>query len=222
MRPPAGVLSRTVFRHQESDKLWKRLLMRILLAGLLFCCASTVWGSTIYNNGTPVTDPNSDCSSACPDIATSMAVASFTLPSLSSLTGVEFWTLQSPNSYHGGALTWQICLDDSCSTGSILGSGNFTLSQANLGFVDVAGYNTTEYQNNFSTGNLTLGAQTYYLDIADHSGVDSFGIFWATSNPDTLAFELTGTPLAIPEPGTFMLLAGGLAALGLKRHADRR
>jgi hypothetical protein len=196
--------------------------MRILLAGLLFCCASTVWGSTIYNNGAPITDPNSDCSSACPDISTSMAIASFTLPSVSSLTGAEFWTLQSPDSYHGGTLTWQICLDDSCSAGSIVGSGNFTLSQTDMGFVDVAGYDTTEYQNKFSIDNLTLGAQTYYLDISDHSGVDSFGIFWATSNTDTLAFQLDGSPLTIPEPATFMLLAAGLAVLGLKRHAHRR
>jgi len=198
--------------------------MRLLITGLLLSLASVAWGApiTVYDNGTPITNPNSDCSSVCPDVATGVGEALFTLPFGATITGAEFWTLQAPNSYQGGELTWQICLDSSCSPGSILGSGNFLLSEDMLGFVDVAGYGTTEYQNNFAVGNVSLGPDTYYLDISDSSGKDTFGVFWATSNVDTLAFELTGTPDSVPEPTTFVLLGAGLAGLLAVKRRTRR
>jgi hypothetical protein len=189
--------------------------MRILLAGLLLSLASVASGSpiTIYSNGMPITDPNTDCSSVCPDLATGVGEGVFTMPFGATLTNVEFWTLQAPDSYKNGALTWQICLEKSCLPGSILSSGNFFLSEATVGFVNVAGFGTNEFDNTFPVGNLSLGPQTYYLDIFDSSGKDTFGVFWATSNPDTLAFELTGTPDSVPEPTTFVLLGAGLAGL---------
>ncbi len=64
----------------------------------------------------------------------------------------------------------------------------------------------------------------YFLDISDTSGRDSFGIFWATSSPESLAFQLYGTgntPPPAPEPGTWALLASGGAAMMWMRRKRR-
>jgi hypothetical protein len=144
------------------------------------------------------------------------------------VTGVTFWTFQSPSSYLGGAFTWEIIEDNGGAHGPTLGSGTFTLSQTLVQSFTLGGLPLEEYQNDFTIPALALNPlpQSYFLDIADTSGADTFGIFWARSGPDTLAFQLSGTgnqdPPAdpTPEPGTLTMVACA-ATLGLWRRVRR-
>lgn len=200
--------------------------MRFLLIGLMLSISTAAWSGTItvYDNGSPNTNPTSDCTALCPELVSGFGAGAFTLPSSVVISGVQFWTLQAPNSYQGGDLRWQICLDDTCSAGSSLGSGSFMLTQDIQGDVNVAGYSAAEYQNDFAVADLSISpsspSQNFFLNISDPSGKDNFGIFWATSGANTLAFQLTGTVIdqAVPEPATLVLMAGALAGIFIRRR----
>lgn len=195
--------------------------MRPLIGVFLF--ATSVLAGTIYDNGTPLTDPNLACRPSCPEITTSVGGSVFRLLSDADVTGFEFWTFQLPGAYSGGTLMWQISTDNSGSPASRLDSGTFTLSQDQVqSNVSVAGFGPLiEYSNVVTTGSLSANPlhaqQDYYLDISDTSGVDKVGIFWATSGPGALAFQIDGTsdiPINdVPEPATGLLFASGLLCI---------
>jgi hypothetical protein len=161
-------------------------------------------------------------------LTSSVGSGLFSLLMDSTVTGVQFWTFQLPGVYNGGTLDWQIDADDSGSPGALIGSGTFTLSESLVANgVFVAGFGPlTEYVNDFTIGDLAINPATppenYFLDIADTSGVDDFGIFWATSAPGALALQIDGTnnippTLFSPEPGSIVLFASGLAGIFARR-----
>ena len=208
--------------------------MRPRFALLLLLLSPAAWAGMIYDNGLPVTSSTLACASVCPDLVTGVGRGVFTLLSDATLASARFWTFQVPGAYNGGTLGWGIYLDNSGTQGSLIGSGTFCLSsnaacisQTLLGAVNVAGLNLNEYQNDFAIPSLAIHAashpQSYFLNLSDTSGLDTFGNFWATSGQNILAFQLSGTgtngPIQpAPEPATFVLLAGGLA-LVIARHA---
>src|ERR1700691_4299114 len=137
--------------------------MRLALA-FLVSSLPAVWANTIFNNGTPVTDPNSDCSPSCTELTTSVGSGEFSLPADATVTDIDFWTFQLPGAYDGGALTWSIYTDDSGSQGSLVGSGDFTLSQTDLNDdISVAQFGPlTEYQNAFTIPDLNPSSGNYF------------------------------------------------------------
>lgn len=201
--------------------------MRLVLTLALVSVSSSLYASTIYDNGLPITNPASDCSSLCPDLVTSTGIGVFTLQANSVLMGVQFWTFESPGSYNGGTLNWGIYSDNSGVAGPLIGSGTFTLSENMLGTVSVAGYTTDEFATNFVVNSLPINPpsspQNYFLEVFDHSPQDTFGIFWATSGQDTLSFQLLGTGNNVieaqaPEPGAWWLVGSGLVCVALLRR----
>ncbi len=206
--------------------------------GLLLPVVFFVWlpltasATTVYDNGAPV----ATCSPVCPELTTGTGHGIFTLSADTILTDVRFWTLQTPAPpavYNGGALTWQIFVDNGGVEGALIASNNFTLSQTPGAQVSVSGLSLDEFENNFSVPNITFhltSPQSYFLDITDKSGKDVFGLFWAGSGENSLAFQLMGSGNNVPpdpstpEPATALLLAAGTAAcvaarrLGLLVH----
>jgi hypothetical protein len=188
--------------------------------------------ATVYDNGAPV----AACSPVCPELTTGTGHGIFTLTGDTILTDIRFWTLQTPappTVYNGGTLTWKIFADTGGVEGAPIASNTFKLSQTPGGQVSVSGLSLDQFENDFSVPNITLlvsSPQSYFLDIADTSGKDAFGIFWASSGENTLAFQLMGsgnnvTPdPSASEPSTVLLLAAGASAcvaarkLGLLVH----
>ena len=200
--------------------------MSLRLASVLAFCslAPAAWASSIFTTGVAITDPNSDCSSSCTELTTEVGSATFTLVGNTTITGIDFSTFQLAGAYNGGTLDWGIYADNSGVQGLLLGSGASKLSQTEINpNVMVAGFGPlAEYQNSFTVNNLSLdpspAPENYFLDIWDPSGVDEFGIFWATSGLNTQAFQLDGTgnadpPAPTPEPGSLALVAIGVALL---------
>jgi hypothetical protein len=206
--------------------------------GLLLPVVLLVWSpiaasaSIVYDNGTPV----ASCFGGCPELTSGTGHGVFTLVADTILTDIRFWTLQTPAPppvYNGGALTWQIFVDNGGVEGAPIASNTFTLSQTPDGSVGVFGLTVDEFENDFSVPNVTFhltSPQSYFLDIKDTSGKDAVGIFWASSGDNLLAFQLMGSGNNVPndpsapEPSTVLLFAAGTAAclaarrLGLLVH----
>ena len=202
--------------------------MRFLLSALLL--TPCIWADLIVNNGTPITIPDQACSPFCRELTSSVGSGSFHLFSDSTLTEIQFWTFQLPGAYNGGTLNWQIAANSGF-VDPVLGSGTFTLSQQMVrDDIKVAGFGPMfEYENVLSIDNLAIhpaAGQTFSFSIWDTSEVDKLGIFWATSGPNSPAFQIDGTsdgPISPqPEPATFWPLATGLACVVAYRMRLRK
>jgi hypothetical protein len=199
---------------------------------LLLSILPTAWAGTIFDNGLPITDPNLDCSPSCPVLTVGVGSGIFVLDSEATISGVQFYTFQAQGAYNGGTLDWAMYTDNSGVPGSLLESGSFLLSEIDLNDVSVAGYaSLIEYENDFTIHNLLVNPspapQTYFLDITDMNGGDGFGIYWATSGPNTLAFQLDGTvssdSIATPEPAVpYLLIIGMVSALAYRTWLRKR
>jgi hypothetical protein len=224
--------------HLESATLFRG--KTIVRHGLLLPAVLLMWlplaasATTIYDNGAPV----AACSGGCPELTTNIGHGIFTLVADTIVTDIRFWTLQYPAPpavYNGGTLTWQIFVDNGGVEGALIASNTFKLSQTPSGQVSLPGLTLDEFENNISVPNITFyltSPQSYFLDITDKSTSpkDAFGIFWAGSGENTLAFQLMGsgnnvTPdPSAPEPSTVLLFAAGTATcvaarrLGLLVH----
>uniref|UniRef100_Q01XH0 Ice-binding protein C-terminal domain-containing protein n=1 Tax=Solibacter usitatus (strain Ellin6076) TaxID=234267 RepID=Q01XH0_SOLUE len=205
----------------------------LLLPAILFMCLPVAASATtIFDNGAPV----AACFPVCPELTTGTGTGIFTLTADTILTDIRFWTLQTPappSVYNGGNLTWQIFADNGGVQGALIASNSFKLSQTPGGQVSVSGLGLDQFENDFSVPNVTFhlsSPQSYFLDITDTSGKDAFGIFWAGSGENMLAFQLMGSGNNVtpdpssPEPSTILLFAAGIAAcvaarrLGLLVH----
>jgi hypothetical protein len=189
----------------------------------LMCLPLAASATTVYDDGAPI----AACSPVCPDLTSGIGHGIFTLVADTIVTDIRFWTLQFPAPpavYNGGTLTWQIFVDNGGVEGALIASNTFKLSQTPLGQVSVSGTTLDEFENDFSVPDITFhltSPQSYFLDITDTSGKDTFGIFWASSGENSLAFQLMGSgnnvlpgppdPSA-PEPSTMLLLAAGVPA----------
>ena len=210
--------------------------MRIAVGALFLCVLALRQGAAgpIIFGDTNVPDMVTACSPSCPELTTASGLAAFTLFADATITGFTFWTLESENSYQGGLLEWQILSELGGAPDAVISSGQFSMFPRNfVADVNVAGLELNQFQNNIIlTSSLALSpdtpSQNYFLEIADNSNLDTFGVFWATANSGKLAFQLTGSGNEAnpnnpnsntPEPGGFLLAAPGLFTLasGLRR-----
>jgi hypothetical protein len=152
---------------------------------------------------------------------------SFTLPSASIVTGVDFaaelFTGETMSSISWGIVTTPATYT---APNSSPVSGTIVCSSCIFGFLDL-------YQNSFSTGSVSLAAGTYYLVLtgASTSGGDTG--FWDQNNgPSTASqqsvgpiqsesFQIIGATAPVPEPSTWALALFGFVGLGSARFVRR-
>ncbi len=211
--------------------LQRALIGAALSLGALACLSSA---SVVYNNGSP-NQANGN------EMTRWIQTEDFTLSNSETIGGVKFWDFQNANSYNG-SISWFIYSDKSGVPGSILDQGSVAATRSSTGGYVPPSY--SEYENDFSTGNLTLGPGTYHLGL--HNGPTSdtsrTEFYWETTklngtpigeefnlsdglswsnNGQEHAFELLGTT-ATPEPGSFLLFGLGGIAVGSFRRFRRR
>ncbi len=190
-------------------------------------------GATIYDNG----GPNQFSGSQMSDF---LVAENFTVGGTSDISNIRFWSIQALVSDYVGSVYWAIHSNVASQPGAILQGGVTTPVTANptgAAASTVGGYD--EYVFDIPVA-FQLTSGNYWLalhngSLATNSGTE---MFWATTSlgnaseslvddgvngwvasGNEQAFQIDGAAVgAIPEPGTFLLLAGGLAAAAILRR----
>jgi hypothetical protein len=199
----------------------------LLLFGFLLVPCSSFGGTLIFGLTNMPDTSTTACGSGCPELTSGTGDGLFTLVGNATIAGFTFWTFESPGSYKGGSFLWSIRTDVGNVPGSVIGSGLFSLPTRDLPTdVIVSGISLEEFENTVTLGssvgiNPIPAPQSYFLQIQDSSGLDGFGIFWASSQTDNLAFELTGSGnlSTVPEPAGSCLAGSALLGFAMWRRS---
>jgi len=203
------------------------------LAALALSFSFVAQSATIYNNGAPNQFSGTQMSEF-------LVAEDFAINSVSNISNIRFWSIQAVLSDYLGSVYWAIYSNAASEPDVILQGGvtaTVTATPTGAAASTVGGY--AEYVFDIPvTFQLTVG--NYWLAL--HNGpvaTNTFNeMFWATTSGgngieslyndgvngwvgsgNELAFRLDGTSGGvIPEPGTFVLLAGGLAAAAFLRR----
>jgi hypothetical protein len=210
-------------------------LAMLLLFGT-FAHASSI----IYNNGAPNQVNGNEATQW-------IQTEEFTLGSANTVTGVEFWDIESAPGY-SGSLTWWITGDIGGNPDftNVLGTGNLALATHTATGICVAF--GCEFDNAFSLNVALLGGVPYHLAL--HNGpvtnTTRSEFYWETTgnvdsqaglecdltngacysswsnNGQEHAFNLTGGP-STPEPGTLALFGTSVVGIAgvLRRKLSR-
>jgi hypothetical protein len=211
----------------------------ILVKQFLFCSfgltlfSACAFAATVYDSGTP--------QFVGTNITQVRAADSFTLGSSANLTDVRFYASAfTGNTFPGnfsGSISYAFYNDSSGSLGSVIASGTVNgLSGALWGFCGSNNCYTVDLALNSS---LAVAAGTYWLELHEGTALntsDGTAVSWAGFNNATgsslfsgslgtapnvndvseRAFLLFDNSLAtVPEPASFALIGGGLAAMVL-------
>lgn len=184
----------------------------------------------VYNNGGPNGADGSEMSA-------SVQAEDFSFASATFLSGIRFWDVEVSPFVGTVNIDWAIYTDFSGSPGTQLFGGTAASTRTFLG-LDAFGFE--HWQNDISTGPLTVGPGNFWLALHQGADFDNRAFYWETTDPNGThtgleqpggtgpfgdpefadpsehAFALTATP----EPASMVLVATGL--LGVFGVARRR
>jgi len=208
-----------------------RHLLGVAIA-LSFASTASAQG-IVYNNGGPNGADGSEMSAFVQAEDFSLLTASF-------LNGIRFWDIEVSPAFGDVTFDWTIYTDDVGSPDAELYAGTALSTRTFLG-LDAFGFE--HWQNDLSTGPITLGPGTYWVSLHQGPDFSDRAFFWETTDPNGThtgmeqaggvgpfgdpefstpsehAFALTATP----EPASMVLLATGLIGVfGVARRRVRR
>jgi hypothetical protein len=212
----------------------------ITTLAVLLLCSAFAQASIIYNNGGPNQQDGNEATQW-------VQTEDFMLTSNQTVTGVEFWDIETPPGY-AGSITWWITGDTAGNPdfSNILGTGNLALSTHTLtaNGCTVLGF-FCEYDNTFGLSVALQGGVEYHLAL--HNGpvtnTTRSEFYWETTNPNGTntglecdlttgacynswsnnggehAFNLTAGGTSVPEPSTLVFFGTSLVgAAGMLRR----
>jgi PEP-CTERM motif len=208
------------------------MINRIGTVVLALGLSLTAQAAVIHDNGAPNQFVGTQMSEF-------VVAEDFTLAATWNVANIRFWTIQSAASDYSGSTFWAIYADAGGVPDAVVAGGaNVAITPAATGLSSVIGY--AEYVFDIPVafqllaGNYWLGLQNGPLSL-----VLSTEMLWATTDAgngtealysdrvngwvgaeNQLAFQIEGTLAAdaIPEPGSFALLACGLAVAAWLRR----
>jgi hypothetical protein len=214
----------------------RRLTFALVVIGLLACAGPALAG-VVFDNITGTTD-NFNVDGWL--IANGYLVAdTFTLGSPTTVTGVNFWVWKS-TSDPVTSVQWSVISDVGLPTaGTTLYTADASVTDA---FVEQNKYSYYIDKITFSTGGISLGAGTYWLELTTAVSTPGNEIYWDQSDGTnsiawqgtvgylantgsgcggegapgtscTESFQVLSADTTAPEPGSLMLFGSGVLLL---------
>jgi hypothetical protein len=211
-------------------------MRKFFIIPLLLGATTLFAGTVVYDNGAPNQQSGNEMTEW-------VQSEDFTLAQTTTITGVNFWTIEFGSGYAGSI--WYSIYTDNGGQPSVATpvAGDFSqaadLTRNATG--NIVSDIFTEYAFSFNIQPfVALAGQTYWLAL--HNGAldntDRAEVYWETTNPNATAtgheFDLTADggswfdngdqhafQLTVPEPATLALFGAGLIGLGLMRRRQK-
>ncbi len=209
--------------------------MKLQTLGLL---VAGLFAASVPTNATTLISQPPDQSYGV-NMSFSNVAEDFTLAATSTITGLRFWAIMSAASEYSGSVSWAIYSNNAGAPGAVNSSGIASASAVATGLSTGFGYDEFVFDIVLTA---TLGPGVYWLSLHNGplsqtnalemlwgttaSGNGSYALYddltdlpdlgWISTGSD-LAFEIyvDGGPTPVPEPGTWILVLGGLIAVRL-------